>query len=186
MMDSAYMDASLQEYSIAELYGILEESRKQREAAEQYLKKIRTVHEQTVHEQQMQQMQQTQQREYSTAELYRILEESRRDREETDLWLKNMGDIPRDAREMLEKRASTKGLNIYRGPIFCHDDLFDAIVNIESSEEHIRMEHSKLNSVHDFVVFARAHPECVDESLLPEGITVDNACEIVDKYGIFG
>lgn len=85
---------------------------------------------------------------------------------------------------MLEK--SKKGLKIYRGPIFTHGDFFDAIVNIESSEEHIRMEHSKVETVHGFVVFARAHPECVDEALLPEGITVDNACEIVDKYGMFG
>jgi hypothetical protein len=60
-----------------------------------------------------------------------------------------------------------------------------AVVGIESCDETIHEEYSKIKTVREFVSFAKDHPECIDESLLPEGIHVDNAIEIANDFGIF-
>lgn len=60
-----------------------------------------------------------------------------------------------------------------------------AIVGIENCDETIREEYSKIDTIQDFVSFAKDNPECIDESLLPEGIHVDNSMEIAMDFGVF-
>lgn len=60
-----------------------------------------------------------------------------------------------------------------------------AIVGIGSCDETIHEKFSKIKTVQEFVSFAKDYPECLDESLLPEGIRVDNVIDVANEFGIF-
>jgi hypothetical protein len=69
-----------------------------------------------------------------------------------------------------------------------YEDFYDTVIDIESRDQAIQEEYAEIRemeSIEMFLAFARAHPECVDESLLPRLVTFDNALDLVDKFGIY-